>query len=58
MSSIEFSREMLRFIRHFSSPEQALQEVESTPAPYRYREAKKALKKLIRTYIFEMRGNS
>lgn len=36
----------------FGGAQQALKAVQDTPAPYKYRRAKKRLKKLIRTYAF------
>ncbi len=49
---MEYYEEILQFIRSYDSPKQALQAVQNTPAPRRFKKAKKLLCKVIRKYIY------
>lgn len=44
---------IIDFINSYDTPQDALDAVRGTPAPYKKRRAKKLLCKLIRKYIFE-----
>ena len=52
MTDLEFATRFVELIRFFDSPEEALSAVQKYPAPYKGRRYKKAVKKLIRTYIY------
>lgn len=52
MTDIEFAAQIVRYIKGFNSPYQALQKVRAYPVPHKSRKLKKQLKKIIRTYIF------
>lgn len=52
MKQNDFYEWFLAYIDSYNSPQQALETVQATPMPRRYRKAKKHLLKLIRRYIF------
>lgn len=52
MEHNDFYEWFLAYIDCYNSPQQALETVQATPTPRRYRKARKYLLKLIRRYIY------